>query len=235
MVSRILSASVLLLSLSASAFAARSPFAGCTGSAKYRISFTNFLTKKRFGTRIPEAGLVFSPLVATSHSGRVSILSERGYASLAVRDIAEKGSNTLLLKVLARYQRVGRGVKDVMAASGPSLPGKTTILELEVDCSNSFVTVLGMVAPSPDWIAQISNINLYNAMSMKFIERQSGNLVAYDAGTDDGDKFTPPSDTTLDIETIPKKNIVPLIEDETDPFNGMVIGKYVIEKVMVPM
>lgn len=56
-------------------------------------------------------------------------------------------------------------------------------------------------------------------------------LIAYDAGVDDGRDFTPPLDTSLDEPTAPQKNIAPLVEDETDRFEGRIVGKYVIQKI----
>lgn len=221
----------LFLILVASAQADNSPFPGCRGKATYNITFYNFLTSKNFGSAIPADGLVFSPLAGASHSGRISILTVRGFASRAVQDIAELGDNSRLVTVGSRLQRKGRGVKDLAAAAGPTMPGGKTTLTLDVDCANSFVTVLGMVAPSPDWLVQISNVNLYNTAFRKFINYAWEYLIAYDGGTDSGSDFTPPGDTSLDVPTKPKQNIAPLEEDETNPFGKKVIGKYTIEKL----
>lgn len=230
---KLISAFILVLALSTSALASFSigGFAGCTGSAKYKITFYNLLTPSRFGSSIPSMGLIFSPLAGASHSGRISVMTVRGFASRAVEEIAEKGDNSRLVRIATRLKKKKLGVKDLAAASGPTMPGKSTTLELEVDCKNSFVTVLGMIAPSPDWIVQISNRNLYSSRLRRFIPYTAGFLIAYDAGTDSGRDFTPPGDLSLDKPTEPKQNIAPLVEDETDRFNGRIIGKYVIRKV----
>ena len=205
-------------------------FEGCSGTAKYKIVFYNFLKPALFGDMIPEDGLVYSPLSAASHSGRVSVFTVRGFASQQVRDVAEKGDNSGVVAQVKALQKAGY-VKDLTAAAGPTLPGNSTELELMVDCDNSFVTVLGMIAPSPDWIVQISNVNLYSKELDMFIPSRWGRLIAYDAGTDSGGDFTNPADTTLDVPTMPPMNIAPLVEDETDAFNGKAVGKYVIKRV----
>ena len=51
------------------------------------------------------------------------------------------------------------------------------------------------------------------------------------AGVDDGREFTDPSDASLDIPTEPTLNIAPLVEDETDRFDGKYVGYYEIKLI----
>ncbi|KAI0563382.1 Spondin [Gracilaria domingensis] len=199
----------------------------CTGEADYVVNFTNLLTPERFGDAIPEGGLVYSPLAGASHSNRISLLTVRSLASPQVEQIAETGDNGRFVALAEGL--VGKGVKNVSAAMGPTMPGNYTALKFTVDCEHPFITVVSMIAPSPDWLVQISNINLVRRGS--FIKRRSGRLIAYDAGTDDGGDFTNPADASLDMPTEPQLNIAPLVEDETDAFDGRFVGKYVITKV----
>lgn len=204
---------------------------GCAGTALYNVTFTNFLTNDNFGDSIPEGGLVFSPLAGVSHSNRISFLTVRGFATQTVEEIAETGNNEPFLTRARRLRRQGQPIFTVRGADGPTMPGGKTTLQLRVTCDNPFITVLGMIAPSPDWIVQINNENLVDPMTGKFIETESDNLIAYDGGVDDGREFTPPMDASLDLPTEPRKNIAPLVEDETDRFDGRIVGRYVIKKV----
>lgn len=206
-----------------------SPFASCKGSAKYKVTFVNLLTPKLFGKLIPKDGLNYSPMVATGHSNRYSVLTIRARASREVEQIAETGVNTKLVRRLRRLVRKNQGVKSYAAASGPTMPGSSTTLTVRVDCEHPFITAISMIAPSPDWIVQINNFNVFR--DGKFIHRASGALIAYDGGVDDGREFTDPSDTSLDIPTEPQLNIAPLVEDDTDRFEGRDLGKYIIERV----
>lgn len=207
-----------------------SPFKFCTGSAKYNVTFINMLTSDRFGSLIPSNGLGYSPLTATGHSNRVSILTVRGYASEEVEAIAETSNNARLLSMLKTLQKAGQGVKGFAAASDPTMPGSSTSVVVNVDCKHPFITGLAMIGPSPDWFVQISNVNMYSRRSRRFLSIRYGHLIAYDAGTDDGREFTP-ADPTLDIPTVPQRNIAPLVEDDTDRFRGRIVGKYLIKKV----
>ncbi|PXF45302.1 Spondin-1 [Gracilariopsis chorda] len=201
----------------------------CSGKAIYRVSFQNLLTPKNFGNLIPENGLVFSPLAGASHSNRISFLTIRGFASPQVEQIAETGQNGRFVTLARNLRRQGRGVLHVAAAKGPTMPGNFTNLFYAVDCAHPFITMLGMIAPSPDWIVQINNRNMIR--DGKFITRESGTLIAYDVGTDSGREFTSPVDASLDMPTEPQMNIAPLVEDETDRFQGRVVGRFHIQRI----
>lgn len=207
------------------------PFAGCRGFARYNVTFYNVLTTQRFRSMIPSDGLSFSPLTATGHSNRVSILTVRGFASKAIEAIAETGDNSMLVRALRTLRASKQGVRSYRAASSGVMPGKSVTLMVNVDCMHPFISAVSMIAPSPDWIVQVSNVNMYSRRFRKFMRYRRGNLIAYDAGTDDGREFTAPSDTSLDIPTVPQKNIAPLVEDDTDRFEGRVVGKYLIKRI----
>ncbi|PXF44854.1 Spondin-1 [Gracilariopsis chorda] len=201
---------------------------GCSGQAVYQVSFTNLLTPENFGELIPSTGLVFSPLAGASHSNRFSFFTIRGFASPQVEQIAETGQNGRFVAQATNLVPTGK-VRSVASADGPTMPGTTTSLLFTVDCARPFITMLGMVAPSPDWIVQINNRNMFR--DGMFISSENGTLIAYDTGTDDGREFTSPVDASLDIPTEPQKNIAPLVEDETDRFEGRIIGTFDIRKV----
>lgn len=208
-----------------------SPFASCSGEATYNVTFFNLLSPRIFGSLIPEDGLVYSPLTATGHSNRVSILTVRGFASKAIEAIAETGDNSMLVETLTSLQDNDQGVKSYSASTGPTLPGKFTTLTIKVNCEHPFISAVSMIAPSPDWIVQVNNYNTFNSRYGGFVPFASGALIAYDAGTDDGSDFTDPSDPSLDLPTEPKLNIAPLVEDDTDRFEGRVVGKYFIYRI----
>lgn len=206
----------------------------CSGSAKYNITFENFLTERNFKF-IPEAGLVYSPLVAASHSGRISILTRRGYASESVTAIAEAGDNKMLVDTVTPLVG-GPLVASAVAAEGPTMPGSETQLEVTVDCNRSYITTLGMVAGSPDWLVFIANLDTVKNGS--FRNYMSGGLIIYDAGTDKGPEdsnvsiFTPPGDASVDNPEKPPLNIHPLDESPEDPgFHGAHVGRYIVQKV----
>lgn len=206
-----------------------SPFAFCSGTATYNVTFFNMLTTARFGSSIP-SNLGYSPLTVTAHSNRFSILTARGYASKEVQSIAQTGNNGPLLDMLSTLTRSKQGVKGFAASFSITLSGQSVSVVMTVDCVHPFITALAMIGPSPDWFVQISNVNMYSRRSRKYIKKRAGFLIAYDAGIDDGSDVTS-GDPSVDIPTVPQKNIAPLVEDETDRFMGRNVGKYIIERI----
>lgn len=204
---------------------------GCTGHAMYDVTFYNNLTPRRFGSKIPQEGLVYSPLAAVSHSNRISLFTVRGFANSPVATLAKTGVNADYIKLATKIRKFTGKVYSVVDAGAPTMPGRSTTLRVSVDCKRPSVTVIGMIAPSPDWIVQINNLILFDTTSGEFVDRVSGRLIAYDTGVDSGNQFTPPLDLSLDIPTRPQKNIAPLVEDDTDRFMGRRVGRYVVQRV----
>lgn len=203
----------------------------CSGRrAVYNVTFTNLLTADTFGDAIPPTGLVFSPLAAVSHSNRVSLLTVRGFASPQLEAVAEKGDNAPLLRLARTLRKERSAVRSVVSADAPTMPGMNTTLKLVVNCNNPFVSIVSMIAPSPDWIVQINNFDTVMPDG-EFVAEASGELIAYDAGTDSGDMFTDPADLSLDLPTDPPQNIAPLVEDDTDPFGDVSVGEFRLQRI----
>lgn len=204
----------------------------CAGFAIYNVTFTNFLTFENFGDLpgFPTEGLVCSPLAGVTHSNRQSFLTVRGFASRAVEDIAEIGNNNRFIRRANRLAPRGT-VNTVVDAGVVTKPGSSLSIVVLRNCGTTFLTVLGMIAHSPDWIVQISNMNLFDGESGDFVSNLSGALIACDTGVDDGSEFTSDADRSLVIPTVPQKNIAPLAEDDTDRLDGRVVGRYDIKRV----
>ena len=173
---------------------------------------------------------MFSPLAGVTHSNRVSLFTIRGFANKPTEILAETGDNTRYIRLAERLRAAGRGVLSVADAGAPTLPGNSTSLFVRVNCRHPFLTVIGMIAPSPYWIVQINNRNLFDTEKNRFMRSDRGTLIAYDTGVDDGREFTPPLDMSLDNPTRPQKNIAPLVEDATDRFEGRVVGTFRIRR-----
>lgn len=192
--------------------------AGKCPTAKYRLTVTNLWMKPRFSV-VPD-GAALSPLTAASHSRRFSALTLYGYASPGVQAIAEGGDNSVLKEELA-MPGARPFVKDVVEAAGPTMPGKKTTIDIEVDCMFSIVSFLSMVAPSPDWFVAKANVETF--VKGKFVRKMTGPLAVYDAGTDSGRTLM-----AKDSKTSPRENIAPLLGK---PFGGRAVARYSLMKM----
>ena len=197
----------------------------------YKVTFYNFLypDNANFTGKIPDTGLVYSPLAAVSHSIRKSFLTVYGYASPQVELICETGDNSAFLRMAQNEAKCDDLVKSYAGSDGPARPGMSASVILKVTCEQPMITALSMIAPSPDWIVQVNNLEMVGDDGY-FVEYRAGPLIAYDCGTDDGGDFTPPADASLDIPSEPMLNIAPLNRDPTDPFGKQPVGSYVITK-----
>lgn len=80
----------------------------------------------------------------------------------------------------------------------------------EVSYAYPYVSMISMIAPSPDWFVGVSNVNLCkrdeDSGDYYWVERypEEGyqNLYAYDAGTDAGPTFLSPDDPVDPFEPI---------------------------------
>lgn len=91
-------------------------------------------------------------------------------------------TTSTLLAELAADSDVG----DVTTGRGISGPG-TEVIEITLDQSDGHLSLVTMLAPSPDWFVGFSALQMYD--SSAWIDRIVLDLQPYDAGTDSGARF----------------------------------------------
>ena len=149
------------------------------------------------------SGAHFSRVVGTTHPEQVSFWSSGAVATQGIESMAETGSVTALCdEVQAEVDR-GRAGGCIRGgeASFPS-PGTVT-LAFDVDEEFPFLTLVSMIAPSPDWFVGVDGIGLQQ--SGCWVPRIEMDLTGYDAGTDSGMTFTAP-----DADVTPHEPIGPI-------------------------
>lgn len=80
-----------------------------------------------------------------------------------------------------------------------AVPGAVT-LELEISQSHPLVTVVTMIAPSPDWFVGVSGLPLF--VDGQWVDERTIPLEPWDAGTDSGVTFT-----SADLMTAPPQPV----------------------------
>jgi len=141
----------------------------------------------------------FSGLVGASHNEQVSFWSVGELASPGIKSMAETGSKSSLELEIGRAL-LNRTVLNLISGGGinPS-PGSVSV-NLKVSENYPLVSLVSMVAPSPDWFVGVDSLNLMENGS--FVDEKIVSLYAYDAGTDSGNNYTSPDDPTDPPETI---------------------------------
>lgn len=80
------------------------------------------------------------------------------------------------------------------------------------------VSVVSMIAPSPDWFVGVSGMSLYE--NGAWIEQKVVELYAYDAGTDSGRSYDSPDEPTESPEGIRRIETEPLLVEGSVPTLG---------------
>jgi hypothetical protein len=102
-------------------------------------------------------------------------------------------------------------------------PGSVSV-EFKVSKNYPLVSLVTMIAPSPDWFVGVDSLNLYE--NDEFVDEKVITLYAYDAGTDSGTTYTSPNEPTDPPETIFKIEGYPFFyEDELVPLGTFTFSK----------
>ena len=137
----------------------------------------------------------FSPLIGSLHDDTVSFWEPGGMSTPGIELMAETGNVVgLLNEVIA----VGDAA-EVVTAPGVDADRETT-MTLEVDISRPLLTLVSMVAPSPDWFVGTHGFDL--RPEGHWADSFDLPLAIYDAGTDSGTELTSPNADTDPAEPI---------------------------------
>jgi hypothetical protein len=159
----------------------------------------------------------FSGLIGAGHNGTVSFWSEGELASPGIKNMAETGSKSPFTDEIAAAIAAGSADRTLSGDGIGTSPG-TVSLTFDITEQFPLVTLVSMVAPSPDWFVGISSLNLLE--SSEWIESLSVELFAYDAGTDSGTTYTSADMATDPPENIARINSAPFLVNDEVPLLG---------------
>ncbi len=161
----------------------------CSRSATYGVTFRATWNATSHGSSPPfPSGAHFSRVVGTTHGGDVSFWNSGGIATDGIESMAETGAVTAFCdEVQAEVDRGRAGGCIRGEEASFSSPGTVT-LAFDVDEAFPFLTLVSMIAPSPDWFVGVDGSNLRQGAC--WAPRIEMDLMGYDAGTDSGTTFT---------------------------------------------
>ena len=184
------------------------------GPATYRATLRSAWTAAAFPTRFPSSAH-FSGLVGATHRAGVAFWTEGQLAGLGIQNVAELGSKGAFIDAVNLAIAAGTA-GTVLSGPGISSTQTEAILSFTVSPSHPLLTLVSMVAPSPDWFVGVGGLALYQDGVWK--DLLTVPLEVYDSGTDSGRDFT----ATNQITT-PPGLLLPLssAEADTDFANGL--------------
>jgi hypothetical protein len=168
------------------------PGDAATATARYRVTFSANWSAATHPIDFP-ADPHFSRLVGATHGTAVSFWREGAPATAGVRDMAERGRTSPLDSEIRAAIAAGTADQLIVGGDIERSPGSVSA---EFDAARNFplVTLVSMVAPSPDWFVGVSGLALYE--NGAWVQERQVALPAWDAGTDSGDTFAAPDAMT---------------------------------------
>jgi hypothetical protein len=174
-------------------------------AARYRVVFDSTWTAATHPQDAP-GNPHFSPPIGATHNASVAFWRDGALASDGIRLMAEQGRTSPLDDEIRAAIAAGKA-QHLFVGVGFSSP-KTVSLDFDVSRDYPLVTMVTMVAPSPDWFAGVSGLPLFE--NGAWVQERVVQVIPWDAGTDSGASFM-----SSDLPTMPRQ---PIARISTAPF-----------------
>jgi len=166
----------------------------------------------------------FSPITGMIHNDKVSLFKKGSIASSGIEIMSESGNTTILISEIAQN---GNNVFKTIKMSGANTGIDTVKYQFDVNDSHTYISLVSMIAPSPDWFVALNNYNL--KPNGEWIQKVTIPMLAYDAGTEEGIEYSYSNDdeipklpiTLLDVPTIKNENSI-------KPLAYIILEKYIV-------
>ena len=186
-----------------------------SSQATYTVTYTSTWSESTHphpGGNFP-ASAHYSKLVGATHNDNVVFLEMGGLASQGIEDVAELGNND------AFFAEVNTAINAGTANSlidGDALATSTGTIEIEDIVTNEdypLMTLVSMIAPSPDWMVAVNSVDLQDGNG-DWRDSIEIDLYPYDAGTDSGIDYTSPNKNTDPQQPISSLQAIPPFSNE---------------------
>lgn len=197
--------------------------------ATYRVLFLPNWTQQSFPTNFPVGSDHFSGLIGATHNRQINFWSPGRAATPGIESVAETGSKILFIDEVTK-QKQNKTAEFLLSGSGLSTGKGQVVLEFDINQSHSLVTLISMIAPSPDWFVGVHDLNLF--INGQWTQSLRINLPVYDSGTDLGSVFT-----SFNFNSHGLISRLSSLSIDTDFFNGFhrgnqqAIAQFLFEKI----
>lgn len=129
----------------------------------------------------------FSSLIGATHALSTTLWMSGTLASAGIEEMAETGAT---IQLRSEIDALGDAELETIQGRGlSSATGSVTIQAIHVDIDHPAVTLVTMIAPSPDWFVGVHGLSLLDETGA-WQDEVVVTLYPYDAGTDDGVDYT---------------------------------------------
>lgn len=186
--------------------------------ATYRVTFDATWSVQTHPTDFPN-NAHFSPLIGATHRDGFHFWESGMLATAGMESMAETGAtsqltgeiNTAIANDDAEFRLTG---------SGPNSPGMTSVT-FDITSAHPAVTLVTMIAPSPDWFVGVDGLQLFE--NGAWHDELVIPLMPYDAGTDDGTMYT-----SANANSNPAQ---PITMIAGYPFQGVPLGTFTFTRL----
>lgn len=187
-------------------------------TAIYTVTFNSVWNDPDHGTLPNNAH--WSRLVGATHNSDVSYLQIGQIASAGIEMVAEEGNNAIFNSEVNTSIVDGNANQYIFGNALSTATGNIIITDLQVAEDFPLLTLVSMIAPSPDWMIAIIGLNLRDENGWK--SSIVVDLFGYDAGTDSGTNYD-----SENFDTNPKQPISSL--QNVAPFNSEKVGTITVQ------
>ena len=157
-----------------------------TDTAVYQVRFKSTWSAQTHPNNFP-SNPHFSGLIGGVHNDQVSFWQEGGIASDGMEQMAERGQQSPLDAEVQAAIDAGTARAVISAGGIGTSPGNVSTT-FTVTRNYPLLTLVTMVAPSPDWFVGVSGLSLVE--NGDWINEKVVTLYGWDAGTDNGGSYT---------------------------------------------
>lgn len=186
-------------------------------SARYLLTFEATWSEATHPTDFPP-NPHFSGLIGATHHNGVRLWEEGETATPGIQNMAETGGKSPLDSEVEALITEG-GACELVSGGGIALSPGAVAVEFTVSRDCPLVSLVSMIAPSPDWFVGVTGLSLYGDEG--WIEEWVVDLYPYDAGTDSGVSYTSPNQPTEVKEGIHRIEEDPLLVEGRVPPLGV--------------
>ncbi len=177
-----------------------------TESAIYRVRFKADWSAQTHPNNFP-SNPHFSGLIGGVHNDQVSFWEEGGIASDGMEEMAERGQQSPLDAEVQAAVDAGTA-RAVISAGGIAVSPGSISTTFTVTRNYPLLTLVSMVAPSPDWFVGVSGLSLVE--NGDWVTEKVVTLYGWDAGTDNGGSYTANDSNTSPRAPITLSNYGPM-------------------------
>jgi hypothetical protein len=155
-------------------------------TATYTVTFNSIWNSTDHGTLPGNAH--WSKLVGVNHNNNISFVGLGQIATAGIKKVAEKGENDIFESEVNAEISNGNAEQYIDGNSLSTATGNVILNNLQISENYPLLTLVSMIAPSPDWMIMADNINLRENNQWK--TSITLDLYPTDAGTDSGTSYT---------------------------------------------